>query len=222
MSEIKFCIGACCEFGRKRFPGLSFAVVADDTGQPVEGSLLPPDAAVRPVDFEIPATFDVAAHEAAHAVVAILNGMEVERVEVGVLSQMTPGKCGNLTNGGLIKVFLAGPAAQGKANRHEYRMRDVEILDFVCAVRADRGGGCDLCRVARVLAPLDDAAAIATWRMLEGDTLDLIKLPAVWRAIRNIAACLIERSIISGDEVCNAMTAAGVVLDAKHQGKEHA
>lgn len=219
---IKFCVGACCELGRERFPGRSFTDVADDTGKPTEGSLLPPGAAVRPLDYDIPATFDVAAHEAAHAVIAILNGMEVRQVEVGVLSRMTPGERWNLTNGGLIKVLLAGIAAQNKTARHEYRMRDAEILEFVRAVRAGRGGRCDFCRVAHIIAPLDDDAAVETWRMLEADTLELTNLPAVWRAIRNIATLLMERRELTGSEVREVMMASGLALDTEHKEPEHA
>lgn len=215
--SIKYCIGACCEFGRERFPGMSFAEVADDAGQPVAGSLLPPDASVRPLDFDVPATFDLAAHEAAHAVVAILNGMDVERVEVGALAGMTPGEYRNVTNGALIKVLLAGIAAQNRTCRHEYRMRDAEILEFVHAIRAARGGGCDFCRVAHVIAPLDDNAAVVVWRTFEAETLELINLPAVWRAIRNIAALLMERRELTGTEVREAMMAAGIDLDAEHK-----
>jgi len=214
---IKLCIGTCCELGRARFPGQSFVAVADKGGKPVAGSLLPAEASVRPLDFDVPPTWDIAAHEAAHAVVAILNGMDVQRVEVGALASMTPGEFRNVTNGALIKVLLAGIAAQNKSFRHEYRMRDADILEFVYAVRIGRGGGCDFCRVAQVIAPLDDNAAVMVWRKFEADTLELINLPAVWRAIRNIATLLMERRELTGTEVREAMMAAGIDLDAEHK-----
>ena len=215
--SIKHCIGACCDFGRERFPGQSFSTIADDAGQPVVGSVLPVDAEVRPLDFEVPITLGVAAHEAAHAVVGVLGSMEVERVEVGAISQMTSGGSRLMTNGGLIKMLLAGIAAQNKTARHEYRMRNAEILEFVHAARERRGGGCDFCRVAQVIAPLEDDAAVVTWRTFEADTLELINRPAVWRAIRNIATLLVERRELTGAEVREAMMAAGPDLDAEHK-----
>lgn len=199
-----FCIGACCAFGAERWPGLSFVEHADAGGQPAPGAVLAADAIVRPLYFEPPITFALAAHEGAHAVIGTLGGLHVASVQVGAISQCSIdwAQTGPVSTGAVLRMILSGKHAENRARRHEYRMHDWEIVEFLTAVGEGRGGGCDECRIARVaIGAGSNGSAVALWREAEGQTLGLITRPDVWRAIRAIANRLMTGGWMSGGEV---------------------
>lgn len=199
----QYVVASCCAFGAKRFPGRQFAVPADDSGRPTERGVLPPDAAVEPLDYQPEVNLVLCCHEATHAAVATLFGGHVNEVVVGAVnetridwSRSPPG-----TRGRTMMVLLSGWHAGNKSGRSRYRLTDSEIIAYVAAARDGSGGQCDECRCGRIVAPLDDDDCIVVWRSVEGAVLDLLDRPGVWRAIRRIADRLLVDHRIDGDAV---------------------
>ena len=207
---IDFIIGACCPHGAARFPGRVFAEIANADGRPLPGSTFRQDTPVRPLDFEVPVTLPLCAHEAAHATVATLLGLHVREVVVGVVNEarIDWAKSPQISNLHLGIMLLAGWHGQNRISRFTYRMRDEEIAAYVTAARSGHVGQCDECRVAAIAATVTDDEAIIFWRELERQTLELLDRLDVWKAIRQIADRLMTERKISGDEVRRLARAA--------------
>lgn len=167
----------------------------------------------------------VARHEAAHVVALSDGGAKVVRA---VISK-TGGKVdfdGQPSNE--IGMLIAGHAATIQSDLRRMHLPDAILQNHVRAARTTAAVRCDLCRAFRILLNghdgLDDAALIAFFREHERRAADYVSRRDVVERINKIAAALLEKGELSGDQIATiddeAMTMTNtrrIELPAQHR-----
>ena len=186
------------------------AWVAPDGALP----LLPRAGPVLQSGLPAPAPYvAAAAHEASHAVAAVaLGGHCIRATITGQPHAIT------ILDGvsAQVAVALAGDIGD-LAHRHIVRRPfDREVMPFLIRAEAGCAGGCDLCRAARLsvfIAPHGDlGAALAKFRAIEAQTIELMTAPRVRAAVGRVAALLERDGEVSGEAVhriCGDLGIAG-------------
>lgn len=146
----------------------------------------------------------MARHEAGHVAVAIALGARAETATLG------PPAHARIDDAGLplsdrIAIRLAGPTAERWHYRHVFITPDEIWVPWIGMARELRGGSCDECQACRLalvaVRHAENAVVIAALRRAEARTLDLIRDPPIWRAIRATAAALIEHGTLREEAI---------------------
>lgn len=147
----------------------------------------------------------IAIHEAGHAVACFVQKLPVERISLlrgqgGALwGRQRGGSAGRVKV--LVRVCLAGLAAE-----------DIAFEDGAASGHAQ-----DMADAGALLAGLSSNAAQRDQllRVLYGETVNLLTVAPHWRAVEVLAAALMERETLSGED------ALGLLVDAQ-QGEDAA
>ena len=144
-----------------------------------------------------------AIHEAAHAVVALVLDMRVDAVNIdGSLQCDIAGFAPSETS--RASLYLAGRCAEQR-NAVREPQSEARLSFCLAAARSNHRGRCDECQTMRALLRHQPAAAddevIAHYRELQANTSRFVWAPPVWPAIQRVAAALVEKGHLSGDEV---------------------
>lgn len=143
-------------------------------------------------------------HEGSHAVVTQAIGVGVTSVTID--GQPSSGRQAGAGYEASTIIALAGTVGERWARRQVYLHTDDHLAEFherVCTKAA--GGWCDLCDAVRSAALATDdlgrELVFASFRTLEARAIEIVQTPVVWRAIRYVAAALMERGTLTGDDV---------------------
>jgi hypothetical protein len=186
-------------------PEISFrACCADTAGQPRPPMLSATMALTAGPTIALPARARAEAdafHEAGHCAVGIALGWPVVAVTIdGPAHVRWVGGCRPRAE--VAAVAMAGAIAERWRNRWIVRPDDKALLADLARVRGLEGGACDQCRAARAAIVETghgpDAAAINRLRDLELWTIDAIKSPPIWAAIRALATKLMAEGTQDG------------------------
>ncbi|WEK50281.1 MAG: hypothetical protein P0Y66_21995 [Candidatus Kaistia colombiensis] len=152
-----------------------------------------------------PPTPATAVHEAAHAVVGLIEGLDLQSVTVQVPARAAFDLSQSHTIRSYISVSIAGRIGEDRHRRLEATFFDHELDFWSHAIAGGTGGSCDECAAMRaVMGALPGATAAeirAAYREVEAYVIETIRRPAVWWAISHVADALIERLTLSGEEV---------------------
>jgi hypothetical protein len=141
-------------------------------------------------------------HEAAHAAVALALGASI----IGLKSVGQPIVW--MTDAALppiarAAVSIAGPVGERWHRRHVHVDGDAMLAGYV--ERSAFGGSCDKCKSIREIreaAPdVTDGDLFALYRQVEAATVELVRRPAIWRAIEEIANAAMRHGSLLGDEI---------------------
>jgi hypothetical protein len=147
-----------------------------------------------------------ASHEAGHLVVGQALGWAADVVTIDGAPHVR-WRAGCRPLGEIIAVAIAGRVAELWRMRWTVRPDDRSLLTDIARVRGLAGGSCDACRAARAAIVETghgrDAAAIDRLRDLELWTIETVKSPPIWRAIRAIADRLMGTGTVEGDEAAD-------------------
>ncbi len=194
MSERSVTFFACCRAADARERRVVFAGALPDVyyGAP----LLTRKADVSSVDR------GVAIHELAHCIAALaVPGNVVLLVRgTGQPQAFVDSSSAHWLH---HAVWIAGgPAGQRWADRHSRSSTDAEIAKTVARLDAGSAGHCDACAVARVVAANVAREQVSgVIRAIENAALEIMRKPAVWRAVESLADLLVEKGALLGDEI---------------------
>jgi hypothetical protein len=141
-------------------------------------------------------------HEAAHAAIGLALGWQIDTVTIdGPAHVRWRAGCRPLAE--VAAVAMAGPIAERWRIRWIVRPDDKALMADLARVRGLAGGACDQCRAARAATVetghAADAAVMARLREIEAWTIDAVRSPPRWRAIRAIAAELLVKGTLVDD-----------------------
>lgn len=191
--ETIFVVRACCADRADAASG--YITPADDEfiarGPVLESGVMPPARSLS-----------VAIHEAGHAVIAIaLGGRCTDASCIAPAHATTPG----LDAEARIITTLAGEIAENWQRRTVYRPADAAILPWLRMIRSPGGGHCDGCKVLRGCTILSghgtDEEVLVIFRRLETEVIRLVQTPAIWAAIRDLAAALLIAGTLDEAEI---------------------
>jgi acetylornithine deacetylase/succinyl-diaminopimelate desuccinylase-like protein len=152
-----------------------------------------------------PPTRATAVHEAAHAVVGLIEGLDLRSVTVEVPAAANFDLTQPHTIRSYISLAIAGRIGGIGEQRLEATFFDHELDFWSDAIVSGADGSCDECAALRAVMralPNETAAEIrAAYRKVEAYVIEIIRRPAVWRAISQVADALIEHSTLPGNEV---------------------
>ena len=167
-----------------------------------EGCILSKTEPAETVSIPVERSERIAYHEAAHAMAALAIGVDVIEVTIDVQPHSTHGRTDHFEADAIIS--MAGLVGENWRRRHTYSHPDHHLLPYHERICARGGGQCDLCSAVRsaviVAGSTVPTGGVAAFRALERQTHDLIKHPAIWAAIRELAAELMERGTATGLE----------------------
>lgn len=142
-----------------------------------------------------------AVHEATHGCVLIAVGVPL----IGLVAGGQPIVWHAPVERPIVEAAyaVAGPIGELWHFRRIHVADDCQIAGY--AQRSVLGGGCDRCRairaVRRLLPDAGDETLFRVYRSVEVAVLDLIRRPAIWRAIEEIAAAAMSKHVLFGYEV---------------------
>lgn len=197
-----FNIRACCRSQANSVRVLEPAVQRDGSPSPYTGDIIEAVEAEPP-----PPNPAIACHEAGHAVVDHAFGKRIEYVRVGGADNYEKVATGGrkLSPRESAIVFMAGDLAANWCRRWVVRPYDEEVLQRIEALKACEIGRCDPCLLlfcmSMMLGDAPPASYLALFREIEVQTLEIIQRPAVVRAVRAVADCLMEAGTLDGEAV---------------------
>lgn len=146
-----------------------------------------------------PRCLRIARHESAHAVLALIAGVHVEHIEIDPACIC---RTAQFDGSGRVAFLLAGPAADAWHRSAIAGMSEEAIKPWIAGIRMLRGGSCDHCRAIRSALVetrhADDATVIAAFRHHERLAGLIVRHPAVWAAICDIADRLMAAGSLDG------------------------
>ncbi len=152
----------------------------------------------------------VAFHEASHAVVAYCFGWWVNHEGVEIDERWYCGLRRTIdanTVEAEICVHLAGFMAERLLNSHLPLSSNIHDLEIALDDAQGDWGTADSddeAAFARLLSEhpdLEDDALIALYRKYEARTLSLLREPAVWKAVEDVAGALVKNGFLAASEV---------------------
>lgn len=146
-----------------------------------------------------------AVHEAAHAVVGLIEGLDLLSVTVGIPAAATFDLSKSHSTRAYISLAIAGRVGADRDRRLEATFLDHELDFWSEAIAGGKAGSCDECAAMRAVMGALPGAALseirAAYRSVEAYVIAVIRQPTVWRAISQVADALLERLTLSGDDV---------------------
>jgi hypothetical protein len=153
-------------------------------------------------------TWEVACHEAGHAIAALRAGFPplgitpVSSHRDFSLASCVYGPWGTTpSERAQMLCSLSGPVAGFWSARLVWRPSAEWLLQFVRKARAGESGGCDHCEVMRVLVSRrrrrPNRVVIAAYRRHELATLAFVRRREVWHDIERVARAYMERGKLS-------------------------
>lgn len=143
-------------------------------------------------------------HEAGHVAVGLGLGWAADVVTIDDAPHVR-WRAGCRPLAEIAAVALAGGIAERWHVRLILRPHDNALMAVMARVRGLAGGSCDACRAARAAIVETghgpDVVAIARMRDLELWTIETVKGPQIWAAIRAIAAELMAEGTLNDDTV---------------------
>lgn len=148
---------------------------------------------------------DAAHHEAGHVILGIaVPGMRIwfARGCSQPVASVEPVGANWLSETVMV---AAGPAAERWHRRHIFLSPDVELTATLGRVASGTAGYCDQCRIVRLVVenrPDASPGEVRTLvRAIEQAAVELVRRPAIWRAISAVADAIIEKGAVLGDEI---------------------
>lgn len=203
--DVGYVIRACCGAARNgRRAGFiepeGMAEADSSADREVGGG----DVLERGATFERSPRF--AAHEAGHAIIAILHGASVPEVRVDPPTRANCDAAKLRSARARVAIYQAGFVAEKWADRIIARLEDDIWRKHVELMRADLAGRCDACQAVRWTmfetgydAP--DAVVFAAIRDVEAEVIGMITSRPVSAAIRRLANLLMEQGVVDEDGV---------------------